>query len=800
MPRIRTIILCILAILSTSVVLSGGWQAKNTLALPVSLAGGNSSNQQVVSDGVNGFFAVWQDRRDGSIDRLYAQHIDASGDTLWTANGTRLSYGRGYQFYPQVIADGTNGFIVVWQDDRNGTDYDIYAQRIDFYGDHLWGQYGTLVCGATGNQYYPKLVSDGSGGAIFVWQDHRGAGYSVYAQHLNSSGSATWNANGIQVCATSADQTDPEITSGGSGGAIVVWTDYRTPANGSDIYAQSVHANGTLAWPASGLPVCASTQSQSQPQVVSDGLGGAIFTWEDIRNSSTYQIYAQHLTSSGSAVWTGNGVQVCPTAGNEVNQSTVADGNGGAAVVWEDNRSGIDYDIYAQHLNGVRGPVWASGAPVCISSGTQENPQVAIDHGSILVTWEDLRVAPQHSVYCQNLDTTAGGVRWQLNGVLAYQSSADQVFPQLVADGAQGCIVVWGDYGSGDGSTNLLGQRIGANGLIGGGAFRTFMQNDYAEKSVTYWSKAKGGYLLPTVGNVLDSVFKHGAYPSGLTIGISRADSSKVYGWVEYGNSTYIRAAVPQSGLSKSFDSLNGKLFTDKLTNPNLTKLNEGLVGEAVTLNMNIALGDFGLTDLKVGDLIYNNPMNPDPLNGKSLRQISGYIDSALTMWKLYRGVSYSGLDSTLHAINNAFAGAIDTITASPLKIAPVRPVFNVPFLFPAPAPPAPGRATMKSAPVGERTPSSGILLQNYPNPFNPTTKISFNLNSAAVVTLRVYNILGQEVRRLFDHATLGKGLHVAVFDGTNLASGLYFYHLETGSGADGADPVSVIKKMMLLK
>ena len=83
-------------------------------------------------------------------------------------------------------------------------------------------------------------------------------------------------------------------------------------------------------------------------------------------------------------------------------------------------------------------------------------------------------------------------------------------------------------------------------------------------------------------------------------------------------------------------------------------------------------------------------------------------------------------------------------------------------------------------------------LLQNYPNPFNPVTEIKFTLPEAARVTLRVYNIIGQEVASLVNGIE-EEGFHSIRFEGSNLPSGTYIYRLQAGS-------VVQTKKMVLLK
>ena len=83
-------------------------------------------------------------------------------------------------------------------------------------------------------------------------------------------------------------------------------------------------------------------------------------------------------------------------------------------------------------------------------------------------------------------------------------------------------------------------------------------------------------------------------------------------------------------------------------------------------------------------------------------------------------------------------------------------------------------------------------LEQNYPNPFNPTTSISYSLKSDDFVSLKVYNILGQQVADLVDQ-NLKAGYHLVNFDASNLPSGIYIYKINTSS-------YTASKKMLLIK
>lgn len=83
-------------------------------------------------------------------------------------------------------------------------------------------------------------------------------------------------------------------------------------------------------------------------------------------------------------------------------------------------------------------------------------------------------------------------------------------------------------------------------------------------------------------------------------------------------------------------------------------------------------------------------------------------------------------------------------------------------------------------------------LSQNYPNPFNPTTAISYQLSAFSHVTLKVYDVLGNEIKTLVnEYKPAGK--YTVNFDGSGLASGIYFYRIKAGSFSD-------VKKLVLLK
>jgi hypothetical protein len=773
-----------------------GWSCSSDSTVPVVIAPGNQWNVQLASDGNHGAVVVWQDRRDGTTDKLYVQRLAADGTRLWADGGLPLASTSGYQYYPQILGDGAGGAYVVWQDNRDGADYDIYIQHVSSAGEMLLQKDGLPLCKAVGHQYYPKIVGSAGGEVIVVWEDKRAGNFDIYAQKVNVLGNILWPANGTLVCNTEFDQVDPVAAPDGTGGVIVAWSDYRGASGFTDIYAQRIKWNGGDGWRHNGVPISQASNNQWNPQIVSDGAAGAIVGWQDRRNSGYDLVYGQRVDSNGARSWTENGLAVAPTEANQYYPRMTTDGLGGAVFAWQDNRGGFNYDIFAQRIGAAGQPLWdPAGKPVCTAADNQYYPQIVRDDGSVVVTWQDRR-GEGYDIYAQRLDM-AGGIRWDQNGAAICNSPNDQYIPQIAGDGLQGAIVAWADFRLGAGSTDIFAHRIGSNGLLAGGCFRTFVQDSLAKKGIVI---RKTRCLMPNEGNVRDTVFGRGAFSQGLAVGYERPDSANRYGWIYYKKSYYVWRTLPQTGEARGFDRIYDKAFLGMLKNPTHYRYNNAVVGEVIALKLNIAASDLGITPPLFGDLKYLDQANPvDRFNGLSLRDVVRRADSMLTYWKSYQALDYNKVLNSLRKINHAFDGPMDTVSLRPMRITPVNSLFSLNFLVPNTDPPAdvPQYVPLEVVPDED----AGFRLeQNYPNPFNPVTTIEFNLATPSVVSLKVYDVTGREVASLFRNDLLEEGFHSVDFEGGNLSSGIYFYRILATPGAGAGKPLTLVRKMILVK
>jgi hypothetical protein len=451
----------------------------------VSTATNNQSFPAITDDGSGGVVIVWEDTRSGTPD-IYAQRLDAFGQTLWTANGVAMCTAAFNQQRPTIVADGTGGFIVAWGDDRAAANnFDVYAQRLNASGVVQWAANGVALCTAANNQQYPSVISDGAGGAIVAWPDERTAisTYHVYAQRVNNSGTPLWTANGAAIYTASSTGGSYAMARDGAGGAIFAY-----PISIGDIYAQRISAAGAPQWAVNGAAVCTAANVQGMPSIVSDDANGAIVAWQDFRNGADNNLFAQRINGSGVAQWAANGVALCSAANTQANTTMVTDGSSGAIVAWEDLRSGTRNDIYAQKVSSAGVVQWtANGVALCAAIREQQQIKLVSDNaGGALAAWADFRNAINwpfpETGDCFVQHVSATGALWATDGLTVIPSATpgDAIAPQIATNGSGGAFVAFADTRNGSNIDMYLQRFENRYGYWGRPDARITSVNDVA--------------------------------------------------------------------------------------------------------------------------------------------------------------------------------------------------------------------------------------------------------------------------------------------------------------------------------
>lgn len=463
------VIFLLLTSVMSSVHCLAQWSANPALNNDICTAVDNQSNPTITSDGNGGAIITWLDFRGGTFYDIYAQRIDAGGVIRWTIDGVAICTAAGDQSFQTITADGAGGAIITWRDARSGTD-EIYVQRINAAGVTQWASNGVQISSSNTTRN-PSIISDGSGGAIITWQDFRSGIGDIYAQRIDAGGTAQWTSNGVAICASANNQRSPSITSDGIGGAIITWEDVRNGIN-NHIYTQRVNASGATQWTTNGIAICTSAFESFSPTITTDGSAGAIITWYTnlfVTPTDGNDIYAQRINASGVVQWIANGVAICKATADQSQPVIVSDGSAGAIISWGDQRSGT-YDVYAQRINTNGTLQWTTdGEAICTATNSQSFPAITSDGSAgAIISWYDFRSGTFNDIYAQRIDAS-GAVQWTSDGVAVSTAGGDQTFgngsTSIISNSNAESIITWRDTRNGSGY-DIYAQHVNADGSI----------------------------------------------------------------------------------------------------------------------------------------------------------------------------------------------------------------------------------------------------------------------------------------------------------------------------------------------
>jgi hypothetical protein len=323
----------------------------------------------LVSDGSGGVFVFWNETPYNYSTGLYANHVDAEGNYLWGAEGKQIATGEVPP--PEAISDGVGGAIVAW-----GNENGLYVQRLDSAGNSvwMWEEQAHPTLGLRG------MTGDGSGGVILLRQDKN---EQVYVQRISAEGISLWEEEGANIGRIEYAYMGVPVVSDGSGGAVVIWED----PNREGVFAQRVSQDGELLWAGDGVPVTSLTGETEKPQLINDGTGNFIITWTEHSFDEEYHeaVYVQKLSADGNRLWGEQGIPIHDSAEMQSDPRLTTDSSGGCIVIWQETKH-LNFgarEIFAQRLNSAGEMLWQEdGVPV--SDIAQDSP--GPDLGLIYVT------------------------------------------------------------------------------------------------------------------------------------------------------------------------------------------------------------------------------------------------------------------------------------------------------------------------------------------------------------------------------------------------------------------------------
>ncbi|SEM33953.1 hypothetical protein SAMN05444354_11549 [Stigmatella aurantiaca] len=412
--------------------------------IPVSTATGSQRYPAAAYNGTN-FLVVWQDTRSGTSSDIYGARISTTG-TVLNPNGIMISNAVSDQQTPVVAYNGSD-FLVIWQDTRSGSSYDIYGARVSGTGV-VRNPNGIPIATGTSNQRAPSVARGGTD-CFVVWTDDRM--YEVYGARISNTG-VLLETNGIRLSGSADDSDNPAVSYDGTN-FFTVWENYAGP-NSPNIHGARVSGTGTLL-DTSKIHVSTSANGQYSPAVAHDGTNFFV-VWQDYRNGGQTDIYGVLVSEMGEVLDT-SGIPISTAVYNQYNPAVAHDGTN-FLVVWDDTR-GASYDIYGTRVSGTGTVLDTGGIPISTAAGYQYRPAVAYNGATFLVVWEDTR-GGTYDVYGARV--SSAGTVIDTSGVPITSATGDQRDPVVSYNG--NFLVVWEDNRSGN--YDIYGSRVSGTGTV----------------------------------------------------------------------------------------------------------------------------------------------------------------------------------------------------------------------------------------------------------------------------------------------------------------------------------------------
>jgi hypothetical protein len=765
------------------------------------------SAPQVCPDGANGCFVGWVDYR-AAHPEIYAQHFNREGNTLWSDTGVAVCAMPNFRSHLYATtsrsAGEKDGLLLVWQDCRvNDWVGEIYAQKLTMDGQAIWTAPGRKICGdatATGGstRENPIVGSDGHGGLVCVWKDYRddpsGSTPSVYANRVLADGTLAWQGEtGIRASQPIASGFINAVWANPSAAMCVFYTTDNDADYGLRRQKMNL-ADGQRFMPPQGTTVASGLRDglgYDEPVAVAMAGGRTALLWLDQRSTLGNRAYVQIMDTAGHFEKNALGDRLLPNDGGGIyaqftqqGPKVCSDGNGGFFAVVSDSRTG-SWQLRAVHVNA-QGMFASdsSGRVLEESMNDQERAFCVSDnHGGCYVAWDYYDNNWMMHTKLTRLNTACEAV-WSEPLEFSTGHVWDQIPYALVPNPDGGCTIIAGDYYY-DAPIRLLAARVTSDGNV---LWQRAL--DFAEglRDIKAVEDHLGGLFVLSYprrdASVVQQLLAQHINERGednwgsqeLTIA---ADSLVSYGGLHVAADDQLNLYVLYVVYQDMY-----QVYVQKITATGVRVWGErGLLLTERAAYENAAL----CTDGQGGAL--------------AVWQDNAYVNWLTRIMGKHIGASGQPTDPYWAGADGGIVFPSQSWYRHPVAVADGMGGFVV-----ASGARLPTEATyaevlyaqrlaggpLSAAQENELAPRAFALQQNYPNPFNPTTEIAFDLPRTERVKLAVFDVLGRNVQTLADHA-MPAGTHRVRFDGSALASGIYFYRLEAGE-------FRAVKKMVMVK
>jgi hypothetical protein len=255
----------------------------------------------VAADSAGNFVVVWS--------TVGGDHYPKPGDVFgqrFASTGAPVgpefrvnTYTTDSQGGPEVAADSSGNFVVVWYSDQDGSDRGIFGQRYASTGEPLGPEFRVNTY-TTDRQIDPAVASDSSGNFVVVWESdpQDGSEYGVFGQRYASTGAPLGPEFAINTYTTDS-QYDPAVASDASGNIIVVWQSRHQEGLGGDlfgVFGQRYARTGAALGPEFRVNTYL-IDWRPEPSVAADASGRFVVVWmSDTHGASAFDVFGQRFS------------------------------------------------------------------------------------------------------------------------------------------------------------------------------------------------------------------------------------------------------------------------------------------------------------------------------------------------------------------------------------------------------------------------------------------------------------------------------------------------------------------------
>jgi hypothetical protein len=418
----------------------------------------NPINISSIDDLKGGAFILWEENKNKQQNEIYFLHIDGNGKVSFRADGKRISSLSGSKSGPVAISNSPNTAVVLYKDFTRNKSGDLFVQKVLSNGNYLWDDKGVRVTTSEAEVNDYSIAGDTQGNVYISYLTRNinvPSQYTLSVQKVNQSGRILYQKDGMTAHSSAYSITQPSIIADQKGGVFLFWLE--NYQNKSVIYTQRIDSTGKPAWGKKPINISGTARSVISYSVNATDYASIYIAWQ-VQNKDK-DIYHQLIGTNGKILWDAGGKLATSLKGDQVNPQVLTEDS--TIILSWTNEFQKDRNVFIQKYNRQGKPLWKNnGQPVVDLKGPQFGQKIISDgKGGAIVSWIDRRVdSVKADIYAQRV-TTSGKVSWANSGIpVASKKNTEKSYLSVVSDRRGGAIFIFKDRR--DGKGEIYGQKV----------------------------------------------------------------------------------------------------------------------------------------------------------------------------------------------------------------------------------------------------------------------------------------------------------------------------------------------------